>query len=207
MSLPSLTFANIRSQSCISEEAVDALQKILKDKDLAELSRQEGKTFLGPNSVFSNYNIRLGWYRDDANKIKGLFLCYCNQFVLTADRMSGSTYDRISLCETPNCHYGWSLDKEAINSIFKYCTAKSCEASIELLLDHIEEPSEAKDFCANNLDMLPKHVRKLLEEPEPKKPEEPEPNRNNLYIVGALVLALGFVIFFAKKYFAQPHPD
>ena len=77
MATPLLTLANI--QPHLSGIAYQALEKVAKDDQLGQLSKPEG---LNLQVEGQPSNVRMGWHRDQEERITGIFLrIYSNKLL------------------------------------------------------------------------------------------------------------------------------
>lgn len=161
------------------------------DQPLKELSSGFSMEVNGNPTEF-----RIGWHRDETDKIQGLFLRIYNQNSITAYRYTNSI-EMISIenhqttTSSSNVIAFFSMLQPLITqpNIKDHPRKPTCQ------IEHLGHPEKIQDFFKNNPDMLPQPVR--------DKVFPSTLSSKYIYLIGGLILTIG-VIYLAKKYFKNP---
>ena len=213
MAMPPLTLANI--QPHLSDIAYKALAEVYDDDKLEQLSKPEGLN-LEVEKLPSN--VRMGWHRDQADSITGIFLRIYSQEFLQAYTFSQFNDPDVGLKKqvdylvvinqftTP--YMDKVINKQEADRIFACLTGDPHKEAIDFQVQPQETPEVIQNFFQTSPTMLPSPLREQLfpEPPKSLKKEKGEANSSNetsyFYIAGGLLLLLG-AAYIAKQYFGK----
>lgn len=185
---------------------------------LEEFSSENGGNYRFGNKA---YNIRIGWNRDDADKINGLFFRSYTSNSIQAYKLTGLVDNELIEISSDTTVHKKQLNNFASSGIidplsglfFDACAQYSFirqltksilftseepipyEGEISCNIENLQEKEKVKRFFEKNKDMLPDPLR-----------EHVFYERNYFYIGGAILCIIGMV-FIARKYIFQPESN
>jgi len=208
MAAPTLTAQTIKQQAPDLLKALDYFAKGGADKYLQDLELQLQAMSTGMDCLVEgkSYNIQIGWNRDDANTINGLFFRVCTQDTMLAYKLLGTSgNEMLAVSNNKTEHFTqaqeglFSFGGRLLNSIIpKLQTGVSpSDRKITCTILNLKDADKIKAFFDKNREMLPANLHARL-----------YPASNNstyLYLAGAALLLIA-VAYFAKRAFFSSEP-
>lgn len=202
MSIPKLTLNSVKSH--ISLDTYNVLESYCNDSLLAELSSPNGisRIYKGVN-----VNVRMGWHRDEANIISGLFMrIYGNNFIEASIITKDSNKRDISIDQHDTFEFPTSLiDSSEAERLFAVLNSEHGEKEIiKLEIENIKKTEEIKAFFMKNQDMLPESFKeKIFPKPCPNPTPSNETNNGQNFFIITIVVIIAGVIVVSAKYFSN----
>jgi len=208
MSLP-FTLENIQPR--VSDVVYQQLADRVSNEDLQELSSPGGRNYIDRGKLC---NVQIGWHRDEANTIDGIFLRIFDQQTIQAWKcLRDQDYDLpyeltvTAMHTTPTTIM--LIHQTRAKQLFAPLELPKSEdsATFDIPAASLKTPEEIKAFFGKNREMLPDSIREAIS-PCVKPPEDP-PQRGrklNVMRLGVVLLLVLGVAYVVRRSLTQPKP-
>jgi len=208
MSLP-FTLENIQPR--VSDVVYQQLATRVSNEDLQELSSPGGRNYIDRDTLC---NVQIGWHRDEADTIDGIFLrIFDHQTIQAWKCLRDQDYDLPYELTVTAMHTTPTkimlIHQTRAKQLFAPLELPKSEdsATFDIPAASLNTPEEIRAFFGKNREMLPDSIREAIS-PCVKPPEDPPQGgrKPNIVRIGIMLLLILGVAYVVRKSLAQPKP-